>query len=63
MPPMREVLRAYWQIPAAILVSGVAIMMNTPTVIEGPVLPAPEPDLVEAWVLMQPVNTGDRLTP
>ena len=63
MPPMREVLRAYWQIPAAVLVSGVAIMMNTPTVIEGPVLPAPEPDLVEAWVLMQPVNTGDRLTP
>lgn len=62
MPPVRELIRTYWQIPAALLVSGIAIMMNTPTVIEGPVLPAPEPDLVEAWVLMQPVSSGDILT-
>lgn len=63
MPPVRDLLQRYWQIPAALFVSGLAVVLSTPAVVETPILAPPEPDLVEAWVLMTPARAGDFLTP
>lgn len=63
MISVRDLLKRYWQIPAALVVSGMAVVLSTPTVIETPILPPPEPELVEAWVLMTPARAGDVLAP
>jgi hypothetical protein len=56
---LREGIERYWQLPAAIAIAGIAVMLSHRPEPLPEIIPEPKPDLVSAVVITTPVEAGE----
>ena len=56
---LREGIERYWQLPAAIAIAGIAVMLSHRPEPLPEIIPEPTPDLVSAVVVTTPVEAGE----